>query len=60
MNKNKIVEMYCSNCNKIIGKQPTIVIQKDGSSKIEERQPKNCPECKSGLQRHVTKIKKER
>ena len=59
MNKNKIVEMYCPKCNTIVPNQPTVMIQEDGTKRLEMLRAARCPECNGGLQRKVTRIKKE-
>jgi hypothetical protein len=58
MKPEKLVTMHCPSCGADFDKEPIIIInQKDRSSHMEERLPRKCQICGTGLVRNVTKTR---
>lgn len=57
MGKNKVVEWYCTSCDKIaIIKQH--LVQGPNGTVVENVRPMTCLECGAHLQRHVTRVRR--
>ena len=55
VNKNKVVEWYCPDCETIVEPKQVAIATPEGMIAIDIN-PKTCPDCGSHLQRHVTRV----